>query len=304
MATVSLGMKGIIMAGGSGTRLYPATSVISKQLLPVYDKPMIYYPLSTLMLAGVRRVLIITTGQDRHIFEKLLRDGSQFGIQIEYAVQEQPRGLADAFIVGRKFIGSDSVALILGDNIFFGHGIRELIAEALARQKGATIFAYRVADPERYGVIEFDANFKAIAIEEKPRLPKSRFAVTGLYFFDNRVIDIAPHVPLSVRGEIEITEINRAYLEMEDLHVAVMGRGFTWFDIGTHESFVEACKFVQIIEQRQGLRIACLEEIALQLNLISADQLLQAAKAASASPYGQYLQDIYDSDRRVRALQV
>jgi len=287
-------MKGIILAGGSGTRLYPATLVISKQLLPIYDKPMIYYPLSTLMLAGITDILVICTPADLHLFEKLLRDGSQFGIHISYASQSTPRGIADAFIVGRDFVGSDDVALILGDNIFFGHGLRELMVSAKKNGTGASIFAYRVSDPDRYGVVEFDNTGRARSIEEKPQFPKSHFAVAGLYFYDNRVLNIAADLEPSARGEIEITDVNMQYLKKQALHVQVMGRGFTWFDIGTHEAYIEACKFVQILEQRQGLRICCPEEIAFEMQLISPEMLLAAAEAASRSQYGLYLRDLYN----------
>jgi glucose-1-phosphate thymidylyltransferase len=289
-------MKGIILAGGAGTRLHPVTLVFSKQLLPVYDKPMIYYPLSTLMLAGIREILIITTPNDRPLFEALLRDGSQFGLSLSYAVQERPRGLADAFIVGRDFVGDDNIALILGDNIFYGHGLPELMAKATARKHGATVFGYVVSDPERYGVLEIDAAGKAVSIEEKPHRPKSNIAVTGLYFYDNQVVEIAASTRPSARGELEITDVNRAYMERGALHVELMGRGYAWLDTGTHASLIEAAHFVQIIEQRQGLRIACPEEIAFRLGLISADQLLAAANAHDKSGYGRYLRAIYDSE--------
>jgi glucose-1-phosphate thymidylyltransferase len=289
-------MKGIILAGGAGTRLHPVTLVFSKQLLPVYDKPMIYYPLTTLMLAGIRDILIITTPSDKPLFEALLRDGSQFGLSLSYAVQERPRGLADAFIVGRDFVGDDHVALILGDNIFYGHGLPELMAKATARKQGATVFGYVVSDPERYGVLEIDAAGKALSIEEKPKQPKSNTAVTGLYFYDNQVVEIAAATRPSARGELEITDVNRAYMERGALHVELMGRGYAWLDTGTHASLIEAAHFVQIIEQRQGLRIACPEEIAFRLGLISADQLLAAAKAHDKSGYGRYLRAIYDSE--------
>jgi glucose-1-phosphate thymidylyltransferase len=289
-------MKGIILAGGAGTRLHPVTLVFSKQLLPVYDKPMIYYPLTTLMLAGIRDILIITTPTDKPLFEALLRDGSQFGLSLSYAVQERPRGLADAFIVGRDFVGDDHVALILGDNIFYGHGLPELMAKATARKQGATVFGYVVSDPERYGVLEIDAAGKALSIEEKPKQPKSNTAVTGLYFYDNQVVEIAAATRPSARGELEITDVNRAYMERGALHVELMGRGYAWLDTGTHASLIEAAHFVQIIEQRQGLRIACPEEIAFRLGLISADQLLAAAKAHDKSGYGHYLRAVFELD--------
>jgi len=291
-------MKGIILAGGAGTRLHPVTLVFSKQLLPVYDKPMIYYPLTTLMLAGIRDILIITTPSDRPLFEALLRDGAQFGLSLSYAVQERPRGLADAFIVGRDFVGDDNVALILGDNIFYGHGLPELMAKATARKEGATVFGYVVSDPERYGVLEMDAAGKALSIEEKPKQPKSNYAVTGLYFYDNQVVEIAAATRPSARGELEITDVNRAYLERGALHVELMGRGYAWLDTGTHGSLIEAAQFVQIIEQRQGLRIACPEEIAFRLGFIGPDQLLAAAKAHDKSGYGHYLRAIYDSEAK------
>ena len=291
-------MKGIILAGGAGTRLHPVTLVFSKQLLPVYDKPMIYYPLTTLMLAGIRDILIITTPSARPLFEALLRDGAQFGLSLSYAVEERPRGLADAFIVGRDFVGDDNVALILGDNIFYGHGLPELMAKATARTEGATVFGYVVSDPERYGVLEMDAAGKALSIEEKPKQPKSNYAVTGLYFYDTQVVEIAAATRPSERGELEITDVNRAYLERGALHVELMGRGYAWLDTGTHGSLIEAAQFVQIIEQRQGLRIACPEEIAFRLGFIGPDQLLAAAKAHDKSGYGHYLRAIYDSEAK------
>jgi glucose-1-phosphate thymidylyltransferase len=286
-------MKGIILAGGAGTRLHPVTIVVSKQLLPVYDKPMIYYPLSTLMLAGIRDILVITTPQDQALFRYLLRDGSQFGITLSYAEQDRPRGLADAFIVGRDFVGCDRVALILGDNIFFGHGLPELMQRALLRERGATIFAYPVSDPGRYGVVDLDAAGRAVAIDEKPAQPRSNLAVTGLYFYDNRVLEIAAGVVPSGRGELEISDVNRAYMETGALYVEIMGRGFAWLDTGTHESLIAAAQFVQVLEQRQGLRIACPEEIAFRKGFISAEQLLEAALLQDKSGYGQYLRGIY-----------
>ena len=288
-------MKGIILAGGTGSRLYPVTTVVSKQLLPVFDKPMIYYPLTTLMFGGIREILIISTPQDRPLFQRLLGDGSEFGLKFAYAVQEQPRGLADAFIVGREFVGTDRVALILGDNIFHGHGLPELLTNAVAREKGATIFGYVVNTPEQYGVVELEANGRARSIEEKPAKPKSNVAVTGLYFYDNRVLDIAASIKPSGRGEIEITDVNRAYLERGELFVEIMGRGFAWLDTGTHASLVEASHFVQILEQRQGLRIACPEEIALRLGYISLDQFHKLAQKTAKSSYGEYLLSVYRS---------
>jgi glucose-1-phosphate thymidylyltransferase len=291
-------MKGIILAGGTGSRLYPVTTVVSKQLLPVFDKPMIYYPLSTLMFGGIRDVLIISTPQDQPLFERLLGDGSEIGLRFSYAVQEQPRGLADAFIVGRDFVGDDSVALVLGDNIFHGHGLPELLAKASARKTGATVFGYIVNTPEQYGVIELDAQGRAISIEEKPKRPKSNVAVTGLYFYDNDVLDIAASIKPSARGEIEITDVNRAYLESKQLYVEVLGRGFAWLDTGTHSSLVEASHFVQILEQRQGLRIACPEEIALRQGYISLDAFQAVAQKTAKSSYGEYLMSVYRSFAR------
>ena len=285
-------MKGIILAGGTGSRLYPVTTVVSKQLLPIFDKPMIYYPLSTLMLAGIRDILVISTPQDKPLFQRLLGDGSEIGLRFDYATQETPRGLADAFIVGRDFVGSDRVALILGDNIFYGHGLPEMLLKATAREKGATIFGYVVNTPGQYGVIELDASSRALSIEEKPKNPKSNVAVTGLYFYDNDVLDIAADVKPSARGEIEITDVNNAYLRRGDLYVEVLGRGFAWLDTGTHASLVEASHFVQILEQRQGLRIACPEEIALRKGYISLRQFEQVAERSAKSSYGEYLKSV------------
>ena len=288
-------MKGIILAGGTGSRLYPVTTVVSKQLLPVFDKPMIYYPLSTLMFGGIREILIISTPQDQPLFQRLLGDGSEIGLRFSYASQETPRGLADAFIVGRDFVGEDSVALVLGDNIFYGHGLPEMLAKASARKSGATVFGYVVNAPEQYGVVELDGNSRAISIEEKPRHPKSDVAVTGLYFYDNDVLEIAANIKPSARGEIEITDVNKAYLERGDLFVEVLGRGFAWLDTGTHSSLVEASHFVQILEQRQGLRIACPEEIALRQGYISLDEFEKVAKKTAKSSYGEYLNSVYRS---------
>jgi glucose-1-phosphate thymidylyltransferase len=288
-------MKGIILAGGSGTRLYPITTVVSKQLLPVFDKPMIYYPLSTLMLAGIREILVISTPQDQPLFQRLLGDGSHLGLELSYAIQSKPRGLADAFVVGKKFVGNDDVALILGDNIFHGHGLPELMNRATIRSNEATVFGYVVNSPEHYGVVELDGGGNAISIEEKPAKPKSNVAVTGLYFYDNDVLDIAASLTPSARGELEITDVNRAYLERGDLVVEVLGRGFAWLDTGTHETLVEASHFVQILEQRQGLRIACVEEIALRLRYINIDQFYALAQQVSKSSYGQYLLSVHQS---------
>jgi glucose-1-phosphate thymidylyltransferase len=285
-------VKGIVLAGGSGTRLYPVTQVVSKQLLPVYDKPMVYYPLSTLMLAGIRDILLISTPQDTPRFEALLGDGARWGIRLRYAVQPKPEGIAQAFLVGSDFIADDRVALVLGDNIFYGHDLTELLQRAAARELGATVFAYPVNDPARYGVVDFDPRGRAVSIEEKPRQPRSRYAVTGLYFYDQKVVELASKLRPSTRGELEITDLNRAYLERGELDVLPMGRGMAWLDTGTHEALLEAAHFIETIERRQGLKIACPEEIAYRMGFIDASQLEALAGPVDKSGYGEYLRRV------------
>lgn len=290
-------MKGIILAGGAGTRLYPLTKTVSKQLLPVYDKPIIYYPLSTLMLAGIREILIISTPEDTPRIEGLLGDGSQIGLKLSYKVQDTPRGLADAFIVGADFIGDDSVCMILGDNIFYGHGLTEMLENAASKKDGATVFGYYVDDPERYGIVEFDKNKNVVSLEEKPEIPKSNYAVVGLYFYDNDVVEIAKNIKPSHRGEIEITSVNNEYLKRGDLRVELMGRGYAWLDTGTHNSRMDASFFVRAIEERQGLKISCIEEIAYNMGYISKEELIALANGLLKTGYGEYLLKIAEMDR-------
>ena len=288
-------MKGIILAGGSGTRLYPITKGVSKQLLPIYDKPMVYYPLSVLMLAGIQDILIITTPEDREGFIRVLGDGSEFGVNLTYKMQPSPDGLAQAFIIGEEFIGDDSVCLVLGDNIFWGQGFTPILESAVKRQKGATVFGYQVNDPERFGVVAFDDNKKAVSLEEKPEKPQSDYAVTGLYFYDNDVVEMAKQVKPSHRGELEITTLNQMYLDRGDLHVELLGRGFAWLDTGTHESLLEAAMFVETIEKRQGYKIACLEEISWRNGWLTDSQVLKTAESLSKNSYGQYLKNLIES---------
>jgi glucose-1-phosphate thymidylyltransferase len=290
-------VKGIILAGGSGTRLYPLTLGLSKQLCPVYDKPMVYYPLSTLMLAGLRDVLVITTPEDQAGFVRLLGDGAQFGLRISYAAQPKPEGLAQAFLIGRDFVGDDGVALALGDNLFYGHGLPEMLQRAAGRASGATVFAYRVLDPQRYGVVEFDAKGRAVGLEEKPPAPRSNYAVTGLYFYDNRVLDIAANLRPSARGELEITDVNRAYLATGDLHVEILGRGMAWLDTGTHEALLQASNFIQAIESRQGLKVACPEEVAWNNGWISSEEVRGLASRMNKNEYGAYLLRMLEEGR-------
>jgi glucose-1-phosphate thymidylyltransferase len=287
-------LKGIILAGGSGSRLYPLTLAVSKQLVPIYDKPMIYYPLSTLMLAGIREILVITTPEDQENFKRLLREGKDLGIRVAYAVQPRPEGLAQAFLIGREFVGRDAVALALGDNIFYGAGFADLLRAASARSRGATVFAYRVKDPERYGVVELGKDGRATSLVEKPRQPRSPYAVTGLYFYDNRVLEIAAALQPSPRGELEITDVNRAYLERGELHVELLGRGTAWLDTGTHESLLQASTFIQAIEERQGLKVACPEEVAYNMGYIGAEDVLRIARTMEKNEYGRYLRRLIE----------
>jgi glucose-1-phosphate thymidylyltransferase len=295
-------MKGIILAGGSGTRLYPLTRAVSKQLAPVYDKPMIYYPLSSLMLAGIRQILVITAPHERDSFERLLGTGGELGLHIEYAVQPAPEGIAQAFIIGRQFVGTSSVTLALGDNIFYGHGFPEVLRRAVKRNSGATVFGYWVRDPERYGVVEFDSEGRAVSIEEKPPKPRSQYAVTGLYVYDNRVLDIAARLRPSARGELEITDVNVEYLRAGNLRVERLGRGIAWLDTGTHEALLQASNFIQAIEERQGLKVACLEEIAFHAGYITADDVLRVARSMEKSAYGQYLLRLLEQSREPSGL--
>lgn len=288
--------KGIILAGGSGTRLYPLTHAASKQLMPIYDKPMIYYPLSTLMLAGIKEILIISTPQDLPRFEELLGDGSEFGISLSYAVQPSPDGLAQAFIIGADFIGDDNVALILGDNIYYGPGMSKMLGRAAAKEKGATVFGYQVKDPERFGVVEFDDNMRAVSVEEKPEHPKSNYAITGLYFYDNDVVEIAKNIKPSPRGELEITDVNDAYLKRGDLDVEVMGRGFAWLDTGTHESLLEAAQYIETVQRMQNVQVANLEEIAYRMGYITREQVIELAQSLKKNEYGQYLLRLVEAD--------